>query len=289
MKKVKVGIIGHTGRLGAPLVKILKKHPAVDIVYTESRNEGRHGTFSETETVFLALPYGKSAKYLTRIEGKKVIDLSIDHRGDNNWAYGLPEIFDNEIKNANKVANPGCYATSILLALYPLKGKIKSIRISSTSGFSGAGVAQQKEDNFLVYQEGNIHLQLNEISRIIGINDILFVPQRIDSTERGIISTIFVRTNKKVPDIKKLYQEAYQHCRFVRLRDQIETKHVVGTNLCDIKIMEFPNEVLIISALDNIVKGGVGQAVQNFNLMYGLDETLGLTGRKKISPFFLMI
>lgn len=273
MQKVKVGIIGHTGRLGKPLVEILQKHPAAEIVYTESRNEGCHGTLSEAEIIFLALPYGESANYLQKLVGKRVIDLSIDHRGDDDWAYGLPEIFENEIKKAKKVANPGCYATSILLALYPLKGKIKSIRISATSGISGAGIAQSKEDNFLVYQEGNLHPQLKEISQIIGIDDILFVPQRIDSAERGIISTIFVGTNKKMSNLQKLYREAYQHCRFVRIRDEIETKQVIGTNFCDIKIMEFHNDILIISALDNIIKGGAGQAVQNFNLMYGLDDT----------------
>jgi len=273
MQKVKVGVIGHTGRLGKPLVEILQKHPAAEIVYTESRNEGCRGVLSEAEIVFLALPYGESADYFPKLGEKRVIDLSIDHRSDDDWVYGLPEIFGNKIKSAKKVANPGCYATSILLALYPLKGKIKSIRISATSGVSGAGIAQSKEDNFLVYQEGNLHPQLKEISRIIGISNILFVPQRIDSTERGIISTIFVGTNKKMSDVQELYRETYRNCRFVRICDEIETKRVVGTNFCDIKIMEFYNDILIISALDNIIKGGAGQAVQNFNLMYGLDDT----------------
>lgn len=281
MKKIKVGIIGHTGRLGKPLVEILQKHPAAKIVYTESRSEGCYGMFSEAEIVFLALPYGKSVEHIARLkENQRIIDLSIDHRDDDDWVYGLPEIFGSEIKNAKKVANPGCYATSILLALYPLKGKIKSIRISAISGVSGAGITQRMEDNFLVYQEGNQHPQLKEISRIIGVSNILFVPQRIDSTERGIVSTIFVSMDKKMSNVKEAYQEAYQHCRFVRIRDEdeIETKQVVGTNFCDIKIMEFHNEALIISTLDNLQKGGAGQAVQNFNLMYGLDETLGLTG-----------
>lgn len=281
MKKVKVGIIGHTGRLGKPLVEILQKHPAVEIVYTESRSEGFCGTLSEAKIVFLALPYGESANHLKKLSGKRIIDLSIDHRDDDNWVYGLPEIFGNKIKNAKIVANPGCYATSILLALYPLMGEIKSIRISSTSGISGAGIAQKKEDNFLVYKEGNQHPQIKEVSRFIGINDILFVPQRIDSTEKGIISTIFVRLSKKLTNAQGLYKDAYKNCQFVRICDEIETKRVVGTNLCDIKIMEFADvadEVLIISTLDNILKGGAGQAVQNFNLMCGLDETLGLGG-----------
>ncbi|MFH0969413.1 MAG: hypothetical protein V1804_02805 [Patescibacteria group bacterium] len=278
MKKVKVGIIGHTGRLGKPLVEILQKHPSIEIVYTESRNEGCCGALSEAENVFLALPYGESVNYLKKLSGKRIIDLSIDHRDDSSWAYGLPEIFGDEIKNAKKVANPGCYATSILIALYPLKDKIISIRISSTSGMSGAGMAQKKEDNFVSYKEGDQHPQIKEVSRFIGIDDILFVPQRIDSTERGIISTIFVHTNKKIPNAHELYQDAYKNCQFVRICDGIETKNVIGTNLCDIKIMKFADEVLIISTLDNLLKGGAGQAVQNFNLMHGLKESLGLAG-----------
>ena len=277
MKKIKVGIIGHTGRLGKPLVEILQKHSAVEIIYMESRKEGHHGTLSEAEVVFLALPYGESANYLTKLNGKRIIDLSVDHRGDDDWIYGLPEIFANKIKNAKKIANPGCYATSILLALYPLKDKIKSIRVSSTSGMSGAGIKQRKEENFLVYEEGNQHPQINEILRVIGVKDnILFVPQRIDSTERGIVSTVFVSTNKRISNVQNLYKKAYKDCQFIRICDNIETKRVIGTNFCDIKIMEFQNDILIISALDNILKGGAGQAVQNFNLMFDIDESLGL-------------
>ena len=276
MNKIKVGIIGHTGRLGKPIVELLEKHPAAEIVYTESRGEGCNGTLARANAVFLALPYGESANYLKKLNRKRIIDLSIDHRDDNSWVYGLPEIFRDETRKAKKVANPGCYATSILLALHPLKDKIKSIRISSTSGRSGAGMTQGKEDNFVVYKEGDQHPQIKEVSRFIGANDILFVPQRIDSTERGIVSTIFVRTSKKIADTQELYRKAYKNCHFVRICDDIATKNVVGTNFCDIKVMKFAEEIVIISTLDNILKGGAGQAVQNFNLMYGLDETLGL-------------
>ncbi|HDH31566.1 MAG TPA: hypothetical protein ENH26_02210 [Candidatus Wolfebacteria bacterium] len=278
MKKVKVGIIGHTGRLGTPLVEILQKHPLADIVYTESRNKGFYGSLAKAEIIFLAVPYGESTNYLSKLKRKKIIDLSIDHRNKKGWSYGLPEIFRNEIKNAKMVANPGCYATSILLALYPLKNEIKSIRISSTSGMSGAGIAQKKEENFLIYKEGDQHPQIQEITKILGVKDVLFIPQRIDSTEKGIVSTIFVNINDKLSNIHDIYKEFYRNCRFIRIRDEIETRHVVGTNFCDMKIMEFQNDILIISALDNIIKGGVGQAIQNFNLMYGIDEVLGLIG-----------
>lgn len=275
MKKIKVGIIGHTGRLGKPLLEILTKHPFAEVTYTESRSEGVQGNMKETEIVFLALPYGESEKYLPKLSGKRIIDLSIDHRDDNAWIYGLAEVFSEKIKTARQVANPGCYATSILLGLFPLKDKIKSVCIASISGVSGAGAGVSKDDNFLVYKEGRQHPQVKEIEKMIGLDEILFIPQRIDTAERGIISTMFVQIDN-TENISELYMKAYAKHPFVRIKKEIETKNVVGTNFCDIKILEFGKNVVIITALDNLIKGGSGQAVQNFNLMYGLGETAGL-------------
>jgi len=261
--------------LGKPLTEKLNSHPFTKIVYTESRGKGAKGNLVEAEAVFFALPHGESEKYLKKIGNKKIIDLSIDHRDDNGWTYGLAEIFQEKIKKAVHVANPGCYATSVLLGVYPLKGKIESLRIASTSGISGAGMAASKDDNFLVYKEGKEHSQLKEIEKILGLDDIVFVPQRIDTAEKGIISTMFVQADdlKKLP---KIFAETYKECPFVRIKNEIETKNVIGTNFCDIKILELGKNVLIITALDNLMKGGAGQAIQNFNLMYGLEETLGL-------------
>ncbi|MDO8741334.1 MAG: hypothetical protein Q7J54_07235 [Candidatus Woesearchaeota archaeon] len=236
MTKIKIGIIGHTGKLGKPLAEILSKHPYAEIVYTESRKEGITGSLSDAELVFLALPYGESGNYLPELNGKKLIDLSIDHRLDDGWAYGLSELNKDKIKAAQKVANPGCYATSIILALAPIKEKISDVHIASTSGISGAGLEVQKEDNFKIYKEGNVHPQIVEIEKALGLENSLFVPQRIDTAYKGIVSTIF----------------------------------------CDIKPCAYGNKVIIISALDNLIKGGAGQAVQNFNLMHGFDETTGL-------------
>lgn len=280
MKKIRVGIIGHTGRLGLPLMQILLNHPFANIVYTESRSEGKHGNLAKAEVVFLALPYGKSKKNLTRLGNRKVIDLSIDHRNVFGWTYGLPEIFGAEISKATRVANPGCYATSVLLGLLPLKGKIKQVSISSMSGISGAGMEVAKEDNFLVYKEGRKHPQIGEMERVLKVNNILFVPQRIDTADRGIISTIFVQASGGLKNLSKLYAEAYKKCHFVRIigsETEIETRRVIGSNYCDIKILEFGKSIVIISALDNLIKGGAGQAVQNFNLMCGFPETTGLT------------
>jgi N-acetyl-gamma-glutamyl-phosphate reductase len=275
LKKIRVGIIGHTGRLGKPLTHIIQKHPFAEIAYTESRGEGRQGSLAEAEVVFITLPYGESEKYLSQLRHQKVIDLSVDHRCNTDWTYGLPEIFGNEIKNAKKVANPGCYATSILLGLFPLKGKIKEVNISSVSGISGAGIEISNEDNFLVYQEGRKHPQIGEMQKFLNLENILFVPQRIDTADKGIVSTIFAHAEFS-EKLCELYDNAYKACPFVRMVTEIQTKKVIGTNYCDIKVMEFNDGVVIISALDNLIKGGAGQAVQNFNLMCGFEETLAL-------------
>ncbi|OGI25370.1 MAG: hypothetical protein A3J76_01935 [Candidatus Moranbacteria bacterium RBG_13_45_13] len=279
MKKVKVGIIGHTGRLGKPLKKLLGKHPFAEIVYTESRSKGKWGNLSNAEMVFLALHPGKSKTYIPRLNGKRVIDLSIDYRNSRDWVYGLSEIFGTEIKRATRVANPGCYATSILLGLYPLKGKIEEIFIASTSGISGAGLEISKEDNFLIYKAGTQHSQIQEIKRVMGLKSIVFVPQRIDTAECGIVSTMFIRTGD-LENLADLYCKAYKKHPFVRVitdpKNDIESKNVIGTNFCDIKVLKCGKQAVIVSALDNLMKGGASQAVQNFNLMCGFKETLAL-------------
>ena len=275
LKKIKVGVIGHTGRLGKPLMRILASHSFAEVVYTESRSKGKCGDLTKAKVVFLALPYRESKKYLPRLGNQKVIDLSIDHRNVAGWTYGLPEIFGAKIRKATKVANPGCYATSVLLGLFPLKGKIKQVYISSTSGISGAGMEIANEDNFLVYKEGKKHSQIEEMKKISEVNNILFVPQRIDTADRGLVSTIFMQCENQ-KGFSDLYKKIYEQCPFVRMKNEIETKNIIGTNFCDIKIVECDKNIIIISALDNLIKGGAGQAVQNLNLMCGFPETTGL-------------
>ena len=205
----------------------------------------------------------------------KIIDLSIDNRNNKDWVYGSSELNKEQIKISTKIANPGCYATSIILALAPLKGKISEVNISSTSGISGAGLNTQKEDNFLIYNEGEIHPQVDEIKNFLGLNEILFVPQRIDTADKGIVSIIFLKYNGD-ENLEELYKEFYKQYEFIRIKNNIETKNILGTNFCDIKIIRSKERVIIISALDNLIKGGSGQAVQNFNLMCGFNEKEGL-------------
>ncbi|MEK6906146.1 MAG: hypothetical protein AABW81_00835 [Nanoarchaeota archaeon] len=273
---INVGVIGHTGRLGKPLVEILNKHPHAEIVYTESRKEGVSGNLQDAEVVFLALPEGESVNYLGNLNGKKIIDLSNDNRCSYGWVYGLPEINREQIKFARYISNPGCYATSIILGLAPIKEKVSNyVLISSTSGISGAGMEVQKEDNFSVYKDGRQHKHLLEIENILDLKDILFVPQRIDVADRGIVSVIFAEYSGK-GNLSDVYHNFYESAPFIEIVDSIETKNVTQTNFCDIKISKYGNKIIAISALDNLIKGGSGQAVQNFNIMCGFDETTGL-------------
>jgi len=278
---VKVGVIGHTGRLGKPLIELLNHHPEADIVYTESRKEGKRGNLEGVELIFLTLPKGESKQYLATCEDRRIIDLSEDHRGVKGWVYGMPEMNREEIRNAQKIANPGCYATSIILGLLPVKGSINKVSISSTSGISGAGLQVIEEDQFLIYKEGNVHSHLKEIQAALAYNEvspgeILFVPQRIDNTDRGIISTIFASYNGLRP-AQEAYRSFYEGNPFVKLTNTIETKTVNRTNNVHIKVQQFSDDrLIVISALDNIIKGGSGHAIQNFNIMNGFNETLGL-------------
>ncbi len=280
MKRIRAGIIGHTGRLGKPLAEILQQHPYAEIVYTESRRKGTAGSIKEADIVFLALPPGESEQHLPKLKGKRIIDLSQDHRYRKGWVYGLPELNKNRIKNAKRVANPGCYATSIILGLAPLKGSLSDVNVSSASGISGAGKKPEKEDNFVTYSEGNVHSHVPEIKKALGLEDLLFVPEVIEVADRGITSKIFAKYAGDEKDLQGLFREFYRNAEFVRIKSEdksIETKNVIGTNYCDIKAMKFGEKVIIISALDNIIKGGIGTAIQNFNLMYGFEQSTGIT------------
>lgn len=278
LKKILVGVIGHRGNIGSTLIEILNRHPFAEVMYTDSRTMGKHDDLAETEFVFLALPDEESGKYLSRLSDQKIIDHSLDHRG--LWTYGLSEIFRGEIRGASKVAMPGCWATSITLGLYPLKGRIKWANVSGMSGISGTGEKEvSKEDNIKKYKEGRIHQQIPEIERAIGFSNLIFSPAVIENTFRGLVSTVFVQTGLYSDDFALLYAKAYAECPFVRIVGKgtnIETRRVNNTNYCDIKITPFIGGCLITSALDNLIKGGAGQAVQNFNLMCGFPETTGL-------------
>lgn len=248
--------------------------------------------------------------------GVKVIDLGADFRLKNSvdyetWyelehicpdflehsVYGLPEIYKTKIAEASLVANPGCYPTSVLLGLAPLVFNkaidLKSIISDSKSGITGAGKALSQQthfpdmnENFLAYKIGK-HRHIPEIEQELSILSgsqvtVNFTPHLVPMN-RGILTTIYanLKADLTQEDGENLYKEFYQNCPFVRLRDTKnlpQTKWVQGSNYCDIApiIDRRTGRVIIISAIDNLVKGASGQAIQNMNIMFGLEETAGL-------------
>jgi len=272
----------------------------------------------DIDIVFCALPHGKSAPVVSELldSGYKIIDLSADFRLLDKalyltWynlvhpavnllgraVYGLPELYSAEISGSSFIANPGCYPTSILLALAPLLRekaiKTGSIIIDSKSGVSGAGRSPKQAfhfpdctENFKAYRVAS-HQHTAEIEqelgRIAGENlKVTFTPHLVPMV-RGILSTIYCEPggdiNEKV--LLELYEDFYKNCPFVRVLSGVmlpETRMVRGTNFCDLalKYDERTNRVILISAIDNLVKGASGQAVQNMNVMLGLPQEAGL-------------
>jgi N-acetyl-gamma-glutamyl-phosphate reductase len=266
------------------------------------------------DCVFGCLPHCASAEILPKVlaAGAKVVDFSADYRLDDaatylEWyghehpdagrlgttVYGLPELFRERIRRQSLVANPGCYSTSAILPLAPLlkSGLFEAddIIIDSKSGVSGAGRQPKLMTHFpecnesmSAYNVGR-HRHTPEIEQVIarhaGVRPaVIFTPQ-LAPMDRGILSTIYIRPRKKLAeaDVMHLLREAYADERFVRVVDHLPgTKDTVDTNFCDITARVVRDRVLLISCLDNLVKGAAGAAVQNFNVLFDLPETMGL-------------
>ncbi len=266
------------------------------------------------DCVFSCLPHCASAEIVPQVlaAGAKVIDFSADYRLDDaatylEWyghehpdaarlgatVYGLPELFRSQIAGASLVANPGCYSTSAILPLAPLVKSglfhLDDVIIDSKSGVSGAGRSPKLMTHFpecnesmSAYNVGR-HRHTPEIEQVIGRHagtrpEVIFTPQ-LAPMDRGILSTIYVRPKQPIAEaaVMKLLRDAYAGERFVRVVDHLPaTKDTVDTNFCDITARVVRGRVLLISCLDNLVKGAAGAAVQNFNCVFGLPETAGL-------------
>jgi len=277
-------------------------------------NLGMPAVAERAECVFSCLPHAASAEFVKQLlaAGRRVVDFSADYRLDDvdsyqTWyggqhpdaervgkvVYGLPELFREQIRDAELVANPGCYPTSAILPLAPLlaAGLIEpeGIIVDSKSGVSGAGRSLKLNTLFCEANESvaayavGTHRHMPEIEQIIGRHtgerpDVLFTPHLMPM-DRGILTTAYSRPTREVTDAELIAAlcEAYAGEPFIRVVDHLPaTKHVSGTNLCDITARVVRGRVLTISCLDNLVKGASGAAVQNFNLMYGFEETAGL-------------
>ena len=315
--RIRAGIIGGAGYTGGETIRLLLNHPKVKIKYVHSRsNAGKplhavHGdltgvtdlefTDSINKTVdvlFLCLGHGESKKFLQENEFKnfvKIIDLSHDFRlGDSVrkrvFEYGLPEANKESIKEAQNVANPGCFATAIELGLLPLAkaGLLKEVYTTGITGSTGAGQKVQDTTHF-TWRANNIsayktltHQHLGEINQTLKSlqpnfsEAVNFVPWRGDFT-RGIYVTSVIDCPLNLEEVKTLYKDFYSSHPFTHVSDEmIDLKQVVNTNNCIIYLEKHDDTLLVVSMTDNLLKGASGQATQNMNLMFGLDERTGL-------------
>lgn len=255
----------------------------------------------EVDVVFLCLGHGNSSKFLEAnnfSDSTKIIDLSNDFRltaysnfQGKQFVYGLPELNKEQIEKADHIANPGCFATAIQQAILPLaaNGLIKSdVHVNAVTGATGAGASLSETTNF-VWRDNNYshykafnHQHLGEINQSIQQlqssfeSAVHFIPNR-GNFSRGIFATTYTRFDKSLEDAQSLYRNFYKHAAFTQISDRsIHLKQVVNTNNCLIQLEKHGNQLLITSAIDNLLKGASGQAVHNMNLIFGLEETLGL-------------
>jgi N-acetyl-gamma-glutamyl-phosphate reductase len=317
---INIGIIGGSGYTAGELIRILMFHPHanLDFVYSTT-NAGKplsvahHDLMGDIEmnftdtvnpnvnVVFLCLGHGKSISFLKEnkfASHTKIIDLGNDFRlikdkefAGKSFVYGLPELNKTSIKNANYIANPGCFATAIQLALLPLAANNllgSDVHINATTGSTGAGVSPSETTHFswrsnnMSHYKAFNHQHLGEINQSINQlqasydKELIFVPNRGDFA-RGIFATLYTTVETDLEEVVSLYEAFYKDQPFVTVTTtNINMKQVVQTNKCIISIMKKGNRFLITSIIDNLVKGASGQAVQNMNLLFGLDETTGL-------------
>lgn len=314
---IKVGIIGGAGYTAGELIRILLNHPDAEIVFVNSTSNAgnklsavHEGLIGETEMVFTdQLPldtidvlffctaHGDTKKFMeanTLPEELKVIDLSMDYRLEydgNKFIYGLPELNRRAICKSQYVANPGCFATAIQLALLPLAKNLMlndDVYVNAITGSTGAGVKPSstthfswRTDNISIYKPF-VHQHLPEIKQSVRHlqssfdSDITFIPYRGDFA-RGIYATAVVKNAVDIDELYRIYHEYYEADSFVHVvEESIDLKQVVNTNKCLIHLEKHEDKLLVVSCIDNLLKGASGTAVHNMNLLFNLKETTGL-------------
>lgn len=315
MNSIKIGIIGGAGYTGGELIRILIHHPNVEIVFVNSKSQAGRPVFEthtdligdtdllftnqlpfeEVNAIFLCSGHGESIKFLSENkipENLKIIDLSTDFRDKSHgFVYGLPELNKELIKKAQKIANPGCFATSIQLAILPLAHAnliANEVHVSAITGSTGAGQSLSASTHF-TWRNNNMsiykaftHQHLTEINQSIKQlqgdfnSDINFIPYRGNFT-RGIIANVYTKFEGDLELAVRIYKEYYINQPFCIVSEsEIDLKQVVNTNKCVLHLQKNGDNLLITSILDNLIKGASGQAIQNLNLLFGLEETTGL-------------
>lgn len=317
---IQIGVIGGAGYTAGELIRLLMHHTKVEInfVYSTSNAGNKISTihqdlvgslelrFTDTinsvvDVLFLCLGHGNSKKFLESnafSETTKIIDLGNDFRLDKDqvfqekqFVYGLPELQKEAIQQARYIANPGCFATAIQLALLPLaKANLltNDIHVNAVTGATGAGTSLSAtthftwRDNNFSYYKPFTHQHLGEINQSVKNlqNDfdaeIVFMPNRGDFS-RGIFATAYTSFEGTLEEAKRLYNNFYKNEKFTFVSEkEIHLKQVVNTNKCLIYLHLHEEKLLITSIIDNLLKGASGQAVQNMNLLFGFEETEGL-------------
>ncbi|MET2985903.1 N-acetyl-gamma-glutamyl-phosphate reductase [Aureibaculum conchae] len=317
----KVGIIGGAGYTAGELIRILLNHQKVEInfVYSTSNAGNDFSSIhqdligetdikftrninSDVDVLFLCLGHGNSKSFLEQnqfSDHTKIIDLSNDFRLEKDsifqgkqFVYGLPELNKKAIKSTNYIANPGCFATTIQLALLPLaKHSLlqNDVHINAVTGATGAGTSLSKtthftwRDNNFSYYKPFTHQHLGEINQSLQqlqptlSSELNFMPNR-GNFSRGIFATAYTKFDGSLEEAKKLYKDFYNNAAFTFISDnELHLKQVVNTNKCLVYLHKHNNKLLISSITDNLLKGASGQAVHNMNLMFGFNEKEGLS------------
>ncbi len=315
---IKAGIIGGAGYTGGELIRILLNHPQCEITFIQSRSQAGKKiseihrdligecdlTFqleldSPVDVLFLCLGHGESKPFLKANvlpQKTKIIDLSQDFRldspPDRKFVYGLPEANKPEIIKAENIANPGCFATAIQLALLPLAvhNYLKNeIHVSGITGSTGAGQKPSatthfswRSSNISLYKAfehqhlAEINKTLNTLQTDVKTGSVYFLPFR-GSFTRGILASAYTKIKLSIEQAEKIYSNYYYKHPFVFIsKENPDLKQVVNTNKVLLFLEKHDDVLNIVSVIDNLIKGASGQAVQNMNLMFGLDETCGL-------------
>lgn len=313
---IEAGIIGGAGYTAGELIRILLRHPEVNLNFIYSTSQAGKPVSSihqdltgetdlifsgeinpEADVVFLCLGHGNSVKFLNDnsfSDKTKIVDLSTDYRiaaENHSFVYGLPEFNREKIIDANFIANPGCFATAISLAILPLAANDllqEDVHINAVTGATGAGTSLSETTHF-TWRDNNYssykafeHQHLGEINQSVKKlqpdfgSTLNFIPNR-GNFSRGIHCTAYTHFEGSLEEAKEIYQKAYEDAAFTLVtEEELHLKQVVNTNKCLIRLQKFGNKLLITSVLDNLLKGASGQAVQNMNLMFGYPENRGL-------------
>lgn len=314
--KIRVGIVGAAGYTAGELMRILKGHPDAEITFAQSGSNAGNPVWQvhqdlvgetdmlfcedadldNADVIFLCSGHGKSKSYVHSLSGTytgKIIDLSNDFRlaaDAEDFVYGLPEAFKADIVKASHIANPGCFATAMQLALLPLADadRLTEIHVTGITGSTGAGQKPSetthfswRADNLSVYKPfthqhlGEVGETLHRLAPSFG-GELDFIPIR-GCFSRGILISAYMKTEMPENEAVRLYGDYYADAPFVNVIDMNpDLKMVTNTNKCVVNVKKYGDKLHIISVIDNLVKGASGQAVQNMNLMFGLPEAAGL-------------